>query len=840
MMKELEDTNPLAALKNNIWQAMNLIRGFVDGNEFHFVLFLLTLHRKGVLKDVVYGNEGNLELQIDEALQKMDTDTGEDLRAIFPIYDRTIRKANPNVVYELISFFKSIDQEVLEKNFAVIFDDILYNISKWQGRAGGESVLPFELSRFACSLVELPAHAQVYNPFGGFASFGVLLPKKALYLGQEKNYTTWAIGLLRLMAHDKKEYSFFRLGDSILEWGMIISPPDEISKKENYQERFLHDLVIANPPFGMLLTKNEPGKFGNIRNCEHFLIEKSLEVLKENGQLVALISDGFLFRGGAEQNLRQYLVEQDLLEMVISFPGGLLHNTSIPISMLVINKKKSRKGVVRFIDAKAFVTSNPASEKKLNDSALSLLIKSGEESDYSKFVSPEIIKENNFNLNVPRYFSKIFEGVELRELLTSIRGQKTNYSAPGKIIRVKDLRSDKFDYKLVITPSDNIETLSGEQEVSESCLLIAAAGEKLKPTYFNYTGTSIFVSSNIHMFRVNEEAVDLDYLISELYTDQAIEQISSLSIGSSMPKLRKDDFLSIKIQVPGPLEQRAKVKGLKQEHIRSKEKELSLQREILGLKDEAFREFASIKHTLRQYLNALKSNVSGTRKFIAKNEDKSINLKTLYSKNLNQNLGEHLLGLENIIDSMSKLLLISEEQPGDESIKVFEMEMELSTLIKDAQKRFKDPEVFQFEELFIDQESLAFPDGDGGYIGTYINVIADDFYRIFSNIISNAVDHGFKNRTNNIIRTSLSFNSETNKLIVEISNNGNPIAKGFTLKHLTTRGEKTVDSLGSGIGGADIKTLLDKYDALLDIKNDDTDDFPVTYILQFDLAITVF
>ena len=86
----------------------------------------------------------------------------------------------------------------------------------------------------------------------------------------------------------------------------------------------------------------------------------------------------------------------------------------------------------------------------------------------------------------------------------------------------------------------------------------------------------------------------------------------------------------------------------------------------------------------------------------------------------------------------------------------------------------------------------------------------------------------------NIIKTFLGL--ENDLCIVEISNNGKPIAKGFTHKHLTTRGEKTTDSNGTGVGGDDIQTIVDRYYGIFELDNLTSEDFPVRYIFKFPLV----
>ncbi|MCF8325653.1 MAG: hypothetical protein K9I84_11890 [Leadbetterella sp.] len=72
---------------------------------------------------------------------------------------------------------------------------------------------------------------------------------------------------------------------------------------------------------------------------------------------------------------------------------------------------------------------------------------------------------------------------------------------------------------------------------------------------------------------------------------------------------------------------------------------------------------------------------------------------------------------------------------------------------------------------------------------------------------------------------------------MELSNNGAAMPMTYDTKRLTTRGEKTSDSVGTGIGGSDIKLLMDTYGGELELVNNPTEEFPVTYILKFPFTI---
>ena len=106
---------------------------------------------------------------------------------------------------------------------------------------------------------------------------------------------------------------------------------------------------------------------------EQFLIEKSISSLHEQGKFIALFPQTILV-GNKNRQLRKELIEKDLVDTVISLPGGLLLNTGTPLVVLVINKDKEFPGKVRFINANSYIKSTDRREKILDDNKLQNLI----------------------------------------------------------------------------------------------------------------------------------------------------------------------------------------------------------------------------------------------------------------------------------------------------------------------------------------------------------------------------------------------------------------------------------------------------------------------------------
>ena len=837
-VNSIEYSNPVDSMTFKVFNIFNVFRGQLDNYEnTQIVLLLLSLYKDGIASYELINNNFTVDKLKESILRSNLIEKHKQvyISVIDLLSDSLLNVINHSNSYLSLHLFQ-IEKELLIEYFPAIYDDTIYRIELAQGRYAAEFIQPVELTRFMSRLFNLKPHSSVFNPFAGIASFGINLHEEQLYFGQEINQKTWVLGVLRLMAYGKLANSNFERADSIEEW-----PIDS---------KF--DLIVSNPPFGMRVNNRFISPNPSVKSTDEFLIEKGIQSIKIGGKLIAVLSHGILFRGGSELALRKHLVNNDLIETIISFPGGVFQNTGNPFIVMIISNEKKLNNKVRFIKADNYVIEKSRQEKVLHDELLLNIYNSDIQFDNDiRVVDNEKIKSNDFNLNVPRYFLEdiIVEDneklIKLKDVVSSIKGRRVYVPEMGKFIRIRDLSDSKLDSYLDLSKVEVTEFNRPDvQKISESCLLLAMRWKTLKPTLFNFSGESIYISRDIMAFKINEAVIEHSYLVNELFSDYVQDQTDAFRIGITIPWLRLDDLLDIDIKLPSFKQsisddlsntsslalQKLKVDGSKQAIVKSKEEALKLEKELLGVKDDAFREFASIKHTFRQYLSALKSNVAGTKKFIAKQHGKPVSFEDIYSKNLNETFGEHLENMDKTIDLLSSLLNTDKfESTTIEKLNFLD-------LVKEAQDCFKF-DTFKYNEVLYD---IVTSDGiETVPLEPIIEINKNDFFSLFSNIVSNAMNHGFKDLDKQyIIQSSISlYEDYEGYFVLDVSNNVRPIPDKFTLKHLTTRGEKTTDSNGAGIGGADIKDIVEKYNGKFELINDSKSTFPVTYRISFPILI---
>lgn len=840
MMKEfkIEEIMPLEAVKSKIWMMFDILRSEnISSDDYHVVLFLLSAYKDNLVTIDIVNDNHHIKERLNERLRNSNYEYYEQYAPIIQSFEPSIQRLSENGIRHLFSVLVEINKQVLTENFPDVFDSVLYRISQSQGRYAGEFIQPVELTRFMCGLADLKKDAKVFNPFAGLASFGVYLDQGQDYFGQELNQKTWALGALRLMAYERPGSSRYVSDDSILNW------PD-------VSEKF--DLIVSNPPYGLRLGNQyreiEPG----IRTAEQFLVERGLHSLNKEGKLIALLPQGFLFRGMQEQQLRQFLVDEDLLDTIISLPGGLLSNMGIPLIILVINKKKERPGKVRFIKADKFVEARGPREKFLNDYALNSLIHGHRvDEDALRIIDNAEIKAFDYNLNVPRYFQKEIELanneqlVKLKDILEYVRGQRGNLPDNGKLVRIRDLRDDKVDFRLKVLEIEDVELRRPDiHQINETCLLLAIRWRTLKPTHFVFEDTPIYKSQDILSFKVNETVADYGYVINELHADYVQGQLESYRMGATIPFIRRDDLLEVAIKLPSLQEQKAKVKGIFE--LSDKIKMLQEERNALahGVSSKLYESVSTIKHSLGKPLMNIGSSLRNIENALSK-----LNADWERAK-LNE---RYDLTIKDTFDSIySNLELIHSMLRNNESVldvSNYELtEIDFLVFIKGYVNSIKSA-----ERLNVSTKLDIHPDIKIQLKNKVLIQANAELLEIGLNaIVENANMHAFTDDSKKYkleFRVSLyvapSEKKQADEVIgrfdtyikVEVANNGKPFPKNYSLEKLIRKNSFAGETGNTGQGGFDLNEIIKYHNNGLSTLELVTDDFTTEFTTTYSFLI---
>ena len=284
------------------------------------------------------------------------------------------------------------------------------------GKSGGEYYTPQEVSELLTRLAVVGKTSvnKVYDPAVGSGSL-LLKSAKILgrenvrlgFFGQEKNLTTYNLCRINMFLHDIGYEKF------------NIACEDTLISPQHWDDEPF-EVIVSNPPYSIKwqgddnpLLINDPryspaGVLAPKSKADFAFIMHSLSWLATNGTASIVCFPGILYRGGAEQKIRKYLVENNFIDCIIQLPSNLFFGTSIATCIMVLKKGKNDNSTL-FIDAsKEFVkvtNNNRLSEDNVNH--IVDMFASRKDIQYmSKIVPNEEIAKNDYNLSVSTYVEK--------------------------------------------------------------------------------------------------------------------------------------------------------------------------------------------------------------------------------------------------------------------------------------------------------------------------------------------------------------------------------------------------------------------------------------------------
>ena len=241
--------------------------------------------------------------------------------------------------------------------------------------------------------------------------------------GQEKNVTTYNLARMNMLLHGMKdtEFEIFH-GDTLLnQW--------ELLNELNPSKKIEFDAIVANPPFSLRWEPNDT-LAEDFRFKSYGLAPKSaadfafllhgFHFLKDGGTMAIILPHGVLFRGGAEERIRRKLLKDNHIDTIIGLPSNLFYSTGIPVCILVLKKCKKEDDVL-FVNASEHFDKEKR-QNSLSDEHIKTIVETyqfrQERDRYSRKVSMEEIKSNDYNLNISRYVSTAIEEakIDLKEV----------------------------------------------------------------------------------------------------------------------------------------------------------------------------------------------------------------------------------------------------------------------------------------------------------------------------------------------------------------------------------------------------------------------------------------
>ena len=351
-------------------------------------------------------------------LSTMGTESEEDFDNLFEDMDLNSTKlgktpeARNEIISKVLSHLDKIDFQLQHTELDVLGDAYEYLIAQFASGAGkkaGEFYTPQEVSIVLSKIVTTGKSKlkSVYDPTCGSGSLLLRVAKEVKtvtnFYGQELNRTTYNLARMNMILHGVH----YRIFD--------IKQEDTLEHPQHLG--MLFEAIVANPPFSaqwsaspLFLSDDRFSQYGKLApgsKADFAFVQHMIHHLAENGTMAIVLPHGALFRSGAEQHIRKYLIEtKNYLDAVIGLPANIFYGTSIPTCIMVFKKCRETPENILFIDASQHFD-KVKTQNVLGDAHIEKIITAyrnrTEEDKYSKLAFLKEIADNNYNLNIPRY-----------------------------------------------------------------------------------------------------------------------------------------------------------------------------------------------------------------------------------------------------------------------------------------------------------------------------------------------------------------------------------------------------------------------------------------------------
>nr|WP_314802728.1 type I restriction-modification system subunit M [uncultured Capnocytophaga sp.] len=331
--------------------------------------------------------------------------------------------------------------------FGDAYEFLISNYAANAGKSGGEFFTPQNVSKLIAQLALLGQTSvnKIYDPACGSGSL-LLQAKKQFdahliedgFFGQEINHTTYNLARMNMFLHNINYDKFdIALGDT------LISP--------HYGEEKPFDAIVSNPPYSVnWIGSDDPTLINDDRfapagvlapksKADFAFVLHSLSYLSAKGRAAIVCFPGIFYRGGAEQKIRKYLIDNNYVETVIALPPNLFYGTSIAVNILVLSKHKPDTRT-QFIDASGEdFFKKETNNNVLTDAHIARIVSIFADKEAVPHIAIQVdnqqIAGNDYNLSVSSY-------VEAKDTREVIDIKQLNAEVAQTVVRINELRAD--------------------------------------------------------------------------------------------------------------------------------------------------------------------------------------------------------------------------------------------------------------------------------------------------------------------------------------------------------------------------------------------------------------
>ena len=331
--------------------------------------------------------------------------------------------------------------------FGDAYEFLIGNYAANAGKSGGEFFTPQHVSKL---IAQIAMHKQdkvnkIYDPACGSGSL-LLQAKKHFdarvikdgFWGQEINHTTYNLARMNMFLHNINYDKFnIQLGDTLID--------------PHFGDDKPFDAIVSNPPYSVKwIGAGDPTLINDDRfapagvlppksKADFAFVLHALSYLSARGRAAIVCFPGIFYRGGAEQKIRKYLIDNNFVETVISLAPNLFYGTTIAVNILVLSKHKTDP-LTQFIDASGEdffdkATNNNVLTDAHIEKIMALFDSKAEAAHVARSVSLKEIADNDYNLSVSAY-------VEPKDTREVIDIDEVNAELKATVAKIDQLRAD--------------------------------------------------------------------------------------------------------------------------------------------------------------------------------------------------------------------------------------------------------------------------------------------------------------------------------------------------------------------------------------------------------------
>lgn len=400
-----------------------------------------------------HSKDDNIGEIIDDALTLIEKDNTS-LKNVLPkdYNSPTMRNVNLGELIDLFTNIKVGTKDAIQSDvLGRIYEYFLGQFAKNELQKGGEFYTPACLVRTMVECIE-PYQGRVYDPACGSGGMFIQSLKfvqehqgnvnNISIYGQEKNPTTWRLAKMNLAIRSLNGDLGKYAADTFT---------------EDLHKDLKADFILANPPFNLewdrdRVEKDPRWRFGLApkNNANYAWLQHMISKLSQNGKMACILANGSLGASGQEAEIRKNLIENDLVECIISMPSNLFYTVQIPCCIWIINRNKNQKRKTLFINATNLGHMVTRKLKELSNDDINKISSAyhsftlnknySDIVEFCKKADTDLIKANNYSLTPGSYIEldnniKLEDfDAEIKELIKELRKNFENVNKLGNQI----------------------------------------------------------------------------------------------------------------------------------------------------------------------------------------------------------------------------------------------------------------------------------------------------------------------------------------------------------------------------------------------------------------------